>query len=192
MFQLRLQGENDQITGFRVFFCYQGGAGAVYPLMCGQRLITPHIQLFRRRRSQLLTSPHASLLLANHKGFISYLYVNTLGFCLPFQPSILITLFYCFLKICIHHSPPFVQFYSYIFLLFYTPAPLTLYPSSHIFSPHHPPPPLPPPPFTTDQWLIQSRAMLFMKRHFILQNHLCLSRYRVHHVSSISATHWCL
>lgn len=66
-------------------------------------------------------------------------------------------------------------------------------PRDHIFSPFYSSPPhtlsalrylfLPPPPpasklplFSTDRWLIQSQAMLFMKRHFIFQNHPCLRR----------------
>lgn len=60
-------------------------------------------------------------------------------------------------------------------------------PPSLIVSFHITPLPLPTTLFSTDWWLIQSQAMLFMKRHFIFQNHLCLGGHRVHHVLSISA-----
>lgn len=124
--------------------------------------------------SQFLTAPNAFHFLVNLRNLPSSLPYslqnNLVGFC--FLLTTYLNLFTLIpTATLIEQLTPCVP-HDHIFSLLYSLAPHT--PSTLCYLPPPPPHASRLPLFSTHRCLIQSQAMLFMKRHFIFQNHLCL------------------
>lgn len=132
-----------------------------------------------------------SVYIINPRSFrpFSLLYTSTgPGFSLSFPPSVFILLlyrwsFWCVLSVCVHrreHRAPFratlsLRNISSLSYMFFSPPP----PSSPLFCPQ------------AGGWF-NLKQCCFIKWNIILQNHLCLWCYVVHHTSSIAAARPCL